>query len=132
MTPPHRLRKRWNLRPKQAKLRETTMYQHAAKLSELGEDDILPVDLGDTSIVLYRSGSSVRACQRYCPHQHSDLSEGLVSRGFLICSAHGWRFDADTGVHEISKQTCLATYQVKVEGEDILVDTTPIRHGDAP
>jgi nitrite reductase/ring-hydroxylating ferredoxin subunit len=83
-------------------------------------------------MVVYRSGDAVRACQRYCVHQGSDLSEGLVSRGFLICAAHGWRFDADTGVHEISEQTCLVTYATQVEGDEVLVDPTPIRKGAVP
>jgi nitrite reductase/ring-hydroxylating ferredoxin subunit len=96
------------------------------------DDDIVPVTVDGVELVLYRSGDAVRACQRYCPHQRADLSEGLVSRGFLICSAHGWRFDADTGVHEISPQTCLATYAVQIQGDEIHVDPTPIRNGDMP
>lgn len=108
------------------------MFRRAAKLSELGEDDILPVDLDGTEIVVYRSGEQVLACQRYCPHQHADLSEGLVSSGFLICSSHGWRFDAQSGVHEMSPQTCLATYAVQLVGDEIHVDPAPIRRGAAP
>lgn len=108
------------------------MFKHAATLSQLSEDDILPVEVEGVELVVYRDGDSIRACQRYCPHQRADLSEGLVSRGFLICAAHGWRFDAETGVHEISPQTCLATYAVQVTGEEVLVDLTPIRKGAIP
>ena len=108
------------------------MFQRVAKLSELVDDDILAVEVAGVEMVIYRNGDSLRACQRYCPHQRADLTEGLVSRGFLICSAHGWRFDADSGVHEVSPETCLATYQVQVEGQDILVNPTPIRKGALP
>ena len=108
------------------------MFKRAAHLSELSEDDIVPLEVDGVELVMYRDGPAIRACQRYCPHQRADLSEGLVSRGYLICSAHGWRFDAETGVHEISAQTCLATYAVQVEGDEIQIDTTPIRRGEIP
>lgn len=108
------------------------MFYLAATLSELGEDDILAIEVEGVEMILYRNGSSIRACQRYCPHQRADLSEGLVSRGYLICSAHGWRFDADSGVHEISAATCLATYQVRIHGQDILIDPVPARNGVVP
>jgi nitrite reductase/ring-hydroxylating ferredoxin subunit len=108
------------------------MFQRATSLSELSKGQILPLELDGQAIIVYRHGEQVRACQRYCPHQHADLSEGLVSRGFLICAAHGWHFDAETGVHEMSEQTCLATYAVQVVGDEVQVDPTPIRNGAAP
>ncbi len=108
------------------------MYQRAAKLSELNDDDILPLSVDGTELVVYRNGDALMACQRYCPHQHADLSEGLVSKGYLICSAHGWKFDAETGVHEMSAQTCLATYAVKQVGDEIHIDPKPIRNGAPP
>lgn len=108
------------------------MFKRAANLSEVDDDEIVPVQVDGLELVLFRDGDAIRACQRYCPHQRADLSEGLVSRGLLICSAHGWSFDAETGVHEISEQVCLATYAVKVQGDEILVDPTPIRNGAIP
>jgi nitrite reductase/ring-hydroxylating ferredoxin subunit len=108
------------------------MFRRVANISELSDDEILPLEVDGVELVIYRDGETIRACQRYCPHQRADLSEGLLSRGYLICSAHGWRFDAKTGVHEISPQTCLATYAVQVQGNEIQLDTTPIRRGEIP
>ena len=108
------------------------MFKRAAYLSDLSEDEILPAEVDGVELVIYRDGEAIRACQRYCPHQRGDLSEGLVSRGYLICSAHGWRFNAQTGVHEISPQVCLATFAVQVAGDEIQIDSTPIRRGELP
>lgn len=108
------------------------MYKEVAKVSDLEGGEILPIEVDGVAMVLYQSETGVRACQRYCLHQGSDLSEGLVSRGALICAAHGWRFNADTGVHEKSPETCLATYATQVEGDRVLVDPTPIRRGAVP
>jgi hypothetical protein len=32
-----------------------------------------------------------------------------------------------TGVHEISPETCLVTYAVRIQDDDVLVDPTPRR-----
>jgi nitrite reductase/ring-hydroxylating ferredoxin subunit len=109
-----------------------SLFQIAAKVSELGVDDILPVEVDGIAMILYRNGDSVRSCERYCPHQRADLSEGMVSRGHLICASHGWSFDADNGVHEKSKQTCVTMYEVRIVGENILVKADPIRNAEAP
>jgi nitrite reductase/ring-hydroxylating ferredoxin subunit len=104
-------------------------FETVARMSALAPGDILPAKVGGQDIILYRVGGAVRAAQRYCLHQHADLADGIVSRGFLICSAHGWRYDATTGVHELSPETCLSTFTVRVVGDEIQVDPTPIRQG---
>jgi nitrite reductase/ring-hydroxylating ferredoxin subunit len=103
------------------------MFHPALKLSDLNDDDVVPVTVEGTEMVVYRNGDSIRACQRYCPHQQSDLSEGLLSRGLLICSAHGWQFDANTGQHDSSSDVCLATYAVEVRGDMIHINPTPAK-----
>jgi UDP-MurNAc hydroxylase len=36
--------------------------------------------------------------QRYCPHRKADLSEfGVIENGNVVCTLHGWKFDAATG-----------------------------------
>ena len=105
------------------------MTWHAvAKVGELATGDIKAVEVDGRKIVVVRDGDAYFATQRQCLHQGGDLSEGIVSRGFLICPVHGWKFSVATGVHEISPETCLATYAVRIEGDDILVDPTPRRH----
>jgi nitrite reductase/ring-hydroxylating ferredoxin subunit len=36
-------------------------------------------------------------CQRFCPHRGRDLEYGIIERGVLTCTAHGWRFDLRRG-----------------------------------
>ena len=77
---------------------------------------------------MYRDADQVYAAQRRCLHQGADLADGIVSRGFLVCAQHGWRYHCATGLHELSPETCLVTYRVRVVGDDIQVDPTPLRH----
>jgi 3-phenylpropionate/trans-cinnamate dioxygenase ferredoxin subunit len=107
-------------------------FRTVARVADLAPGDILPVSVGDTEIIVYRSGDDVFAAQRRCIHQGADLVDGLVSRGFLICAVHGWRYHCDTGVHEMAPENCLVTYRVRVEGDEIQVDPTPIRNARIP
>ena len=107
-------------------------YHPVARVGDLAPGDIIPVEVAGRAMILYRVGDGYHAAERYCLHQRADLSEGLLSRGFLICAAHGWRFHATTGVHEISPETCLATFAVRVVDGVIEIDPTPRRHGGPP
>ena len=107
-------------------------FQTVARLGDLADGDIIGVSAGGEEMVLYRVGEQYYAAQRRCLHQGYDLVGGIVSQGFLICPLHGWRYHLDSGIHEMSKQTCLKTYATRVFGDLIQVDPTPIWQGDVP
>jgi toluene monooxygenase system ferredoxin subunit len=92
-------------------------------------DDVGPGDMAgfyvegvDVLVVRDRAGV-VRAFDGICPHQDSLLAEGMFDGGTIICAAHGWMFNAETG-QGISPSSCrIAAYPVKIEGDEIHVDT---------
>jgi nitrite reductase/ring-hydroxylating ferredoxin subunit len=45
-----------------------------------------------------------------------------LRQNVLACSTHGWEFDVCTGLGINPKTACLATFAVRVENGDILVD----------
>ena len=92
----------------------------------------MPVRVDDIEMILYWVGPRVFAAQRRCLHQGADLAEGMILHGAIVCAQHGWRFDAETGVHEMSSENCLVTYQAWIEGDAIMVDTTPVRRAEVP
>jgi nitrite reductase (NADH) small subunit len=102
-------------------------FQPVARVGDLAPGDIVPVAVEGREMILYRVGDDYRAAQRHCLHQRVDLSLGILSRGFLVCAGHGWRFHASTGVHELSPETCLAMFAVRVVDGVIEVDPTPRR-----
>ena len=108
------------------------MWVAVAKLAELAHGAVLPVELDGKPIVLYREHDRVFAAQRRCPHAGFDLAEGFVSRGYLVCPLHLWRFAVDTGIFEHWSGTCLTTYAVRVTGDVIEVDPTPRRNCPPP
>ncbi len=107
-------------------------YYAVATVDELAPGDVKAVRVGAVEMVLYRSGDAYFAAQRQCLHQGGDLADGIISRGFLVCPLHGWKFHADSGRHALSPQTCLKTYAVRVEGDVIQVDPQPRWQGQPP
>ena len=102
------------------------MFHRVASTADLGDGDVLAIEVEGVEMVLYRSGEDIFAAQRRCLHQGADLADGIVSGGYLICAQHGWRFEAASGAHEMSPKNCLVTYRTEVDGGEIRVDPTPI------
>ena len=97
------------------------VWKPVAKVGQLATGDVLPFDVDGVEIVLGRDGDRYFAVQRRCVHRGGDLSEGIVSRGHIICPNHGWRFSTATGRHAEASEYCLASYPVRVVGDAIEV-----------
>ena len=96
-----------------------------AKLADMKDGDLVPVVVDGIEMVLGRDGNKLFAVQRRCPHQNGDLADGIVARGHLVCSNHGWRFGTQSGRHDHMADVCLATYTVRVNGDAIEIDPSP-------
>lgn len=78
---------------------------------------------GHDVLLVCAEGGDVKAFQGICPHQDIPLVEGKFDGTKVICRAHLWQFDACTGKGINPEDCALAEYPVKVDGEDILVET---------
>jgi len=107
-------------------------FHTVARVGQLADGDIVAVEVGGVDMVLYRVGDDYLAAQRDCLHQGYDLADGLVMDGFLVCPLHGWRYHVHTGRHEVAGEVCLRTFAVRVVGDDIQVDPTPMWKGELP
>ena len=73
-------------------------------------------------VALFRTGADeVFAASDTCPHKGGPLSEGIVHGQSITCPLHNWVFDLNTG-QAVGEDAAIATYQVRVEGDRILVD----------
>lgn len=90
-----------------------------------GEMESFEVD-GQEILLVCRDGGEVRAFQGVCPHQDIPLVEGKFDGKLLVCRAHSWIFDAATG-EGVNPAGCqLAEYPIKLDGDDVYVDTDGI------
>ena len=74
-------------------------------------------------VIFHRPGGELRAFQGMCPHQEILLADGHIDfdAGTITCPAHEWQFSMENG-KGINPRGCkLFQYDVKLEGDDVLV-----------
>ncbi|OFX35134.1 MAG: hypothetical protein A2Z07_02295 [Armatimonadetes bacterium RBG_16_67_12] len=78
------------------------------------------VDGHKIAVVHARGG--IYAVDDTCTHENESLSAGPVMGDLIVCPKHGSRFHLPTGrVMSLPAVRPVKTYQVKVEGDDILL-----------
>jgi nitrite reductase/ring-hydroxylating ferredoxin subunit len=100
-------------------------WRAVANVGDVRAGDVIPVVVDGVAMVLGLDGDRYFAMQRQCVHRGGDLSEGIVSRGHVICPNHGWRFSTATGCHADASEYCLVTYAVRVVDDRIEIDPRP-------
>jgi 3-phenylpropionate/trans-cinnamate dioxygenase ferredoxin subunit len=103
-------------------------FQRVCALSEVPENGALRVELADVDVAVVRYEGSVYAIQDLCSHAEVPLSEGdveiLDGAPTIECWLHGSCFDLRTGEPtNLPATEPVDVYPVRVEGEDVLVDT---------
>jgi 3-phenylpropionate/trans-cinnamate dioxygenase ferredoxin subunit len=76
---------------------ETLEYIPVAEKSELGNGDVLFLEIGDHEIVLFNVAGEFFAIGDVCSHDGEDLGDGEIDGHEVICPRHGARFDIRTG-----------------------------------
>jgi len=90
---------------------------------ELAEGELRQVRVGNTPVVLVRSGGDIHAMGAFCPHSGAPLAQGLMHDNRLICPWHMAAFDCKTGEQcEPPGLDGLNQYCVMVDNGDVIVD----------
>ena len=89
---------------------------------ELGEGELLAVEVDGEPICMAKVDGRVYAFTDNCTHISGPLNEGDLEGCVLTCPWHGAQFDVRTGkvLRGPARQNIL-TYPVKVEDESILI-----------
>jgi 3-phenylpropionate/trans-cinnamate dioxygenase ferredoxin subunit len=98
-------------------------FVRAAKLSDVPEGQAVVVTLGETEVALGNVAGQIYAVANLCTHDGGPLGEGELLDHQIECPRHGARFDLRSGaVRALPAVVPIPIYDVKVEGDDILVD----------
>lgn len=89
---------------------------------ELAEGTARSRELSDLPVAVCRLDGRLSAFHALCPHQQSDLAEGIVGRGGITCSDHLWHFDLRSGRCSMVPGAELVLYPVREEDGWIVVD----------
>ena len=117
--------------------------RHLAGRSDgIPERGRLVVDIGDTTVGIFRVGGQLFAYENRCPHMGGPVCQGLiipavrevvndkhVSTGYafdesemrIVCPWHGYEFAIETGSHPAKHSIRLTPVAVEEEGGDVYV-----------
>ncbi len=82
------------------------------------------VEVGGVEVVLVNLDGKFYAIEDVCTHDGGPLGEGKLEGCALICPRHGARFDVRTGAAlKMPAVDPAPTYSVKIEGENVLIES---------
>ena len=94
----------------------------ALRTTELSSGQGTMVELNDVRIAIFNVDGTFYAINDTCTHASGPLSEGEVDGSVVTCPWHGAAFDIKTGAVLSTPATDgVRSYEVKTEGEDLLV-----------
>lgn len=79
------------------------------------------VQVNGKQIAVFNCNGTFYAIDNTCKHQGGPLGEGELEGSVVICPWHGWTYDVATGVSPDDPNCKVDTYEVKVDGSDLLV-----------
>ena len=92
-----------------------------AGTSDLKPGESKAVNANGTEVALFNVDGEFFAISNTCLHRGGPLGEGMLDGDVVTCPWHGWRYNVKTGTNAMLPTAKVQTYQVKVEGNDVMV-----------
>jgi nitrite reductase/ring-hydroxylating ferredoxin subunit len=92
------------------------------KTTDVKEGSGKSIEVDGKPIAVFNVAGTFYAINDICGHRGGPLGEGELDGKTVVCPWHGWRYDVTTGANELVPELPTNRYELRVEGEDILVD----------
>jgi nitrite reductase/ring-hydroxylating ferredoxin subunit len=98
-----------------------------SELTDVASTDEVPLGrakafvAGGRTIAVYHTDEGFFATDNTCPHRGGPLAEGDLIGSEINCPWHLWGFDVVTGVCSGNASVSVATHEVRIESDRILV-----------
>ena len=92
-----------------------------AKVGDLSVGRAVTCKVGETRIALYHTADGFFATDDVCPHRGGPLGQGDLAGNEITCPWHLWGFDVRTGACGGNPELSVATHEVHVDGDRVLV-----------
>ena len=93
-----------------------------AETKDVPVGKMIHVEVDGNEILIANVGGKFYALGDRCPHLHAKVSEGTLSDSIVTCPRHLSTFDVRTGKVMSGTRSDLPTYNLKVEGNDLLIN----------
>ena len=97
-------------------------YVKVAVTSDLKAGDVTMTKIGNVEVLIANLDGVFYAIDNYCPHEGWALHEGVLEDDCIECPGHSQFYSVKTGQRTGVPCEMAATFALKVEGDDILVD----------
>ncbi|HKZ90263.1 MAG TPA: Rieske (2Fe-2S) protein [Thermoplasmata archaeon] len=94
-----------------------------AKVHEVPPGTAKVVVVAGHGVALFNVGGSFFALSNTCLHRGGPVGEGDLSGTTVACPWHGWEYDVTTGQNTVNPVARLKQYEVRVDGDNVLVAT---------
>lgn len=92
-----------------------------AVVSDVQPGSVKEIAVNGKTLALCNVDGKFYALDNVCLHRGGPLGEGYLDGEKLECPWHGWQYDVKTGAVAMNPSAKVASYEVKVEGADVLV-----------
>src|SRR5256885_1237075 len=72
-------------------------------------------------VALFNVEGRFYAVSNVCLHRGGPIGEGFLDDTVVTCPNHGWEYDVRTGANLANPMARLRTFEVRIEGDDVLV-----------
>lgn len=99
------------------------------KVEDIDDARAKIVTIGDERVAIYKYDGKLAAVHNVCKHQGGPLGEGKIIDGCITCPWHGYQYRPEDGQSPPPFTERVATYELKVQGDEILINSTPKEEG---
>ncbi len=97
-------------------------FKKVARVSDVPEGRGIALEIEGRRVALFNIDGELFAIEATCAQHRAPLERGMIHEGGLQCPWHGVAFDVARGIcAAFPGEPSAATFQVKVEGADILL-----------
>ncbi|NEO38292.1 MAG: Rieske 2Fe-2S domain-containing protein [Moorea sp. SIOASIH] len=97
----------------------------AGSIAEIPEKRAKIVTLGGERVAIFKYDGKISAVSNVCQHQNGPLGEGKIVDGCITCPWHGYQYLPENGASPPPFTEKIPTFDIKLEGDRILVKTIP-------
>ena len=90
--------------------------------SELAPGKCKAAEVNGRNLAIYNVNGTFYVTDNTCAHQGGPLGEGLLQGSVITCPWHAWQFDVTNGESVFDSETKVATFAVRIDDNDVLVD----------
>ncbi|MFY9724109.1 MAG: Rieske 2Fe-2S domain-containing protein [Bryobacteraceae bacterium] len=95
---------------------------NVGRAADLPPGKVMEVFVGQRPYAICNFEGALYALDGVCLHEGGPLGQGQLDGPRLVCPYHFWEFDCRTGEYELDPAIRVATYPVRIEDGQILLE----------